>query len=728
MGYIWLIYFSSMALAFWFAMTLMYDGDEVTKNHQEILQSKMMIVFDKPVGLRGLKKQLRPDGHQGQSEYQSKGVVLVQPVKTQSKVKTKMSTCASNLYLQCDRIWLPAKSCQPFSAAWHGWVASKGVFLLFLTFFKASNIKVEMPCAKTLVDGFHYQIIFSRILCNAEVKLQVCWLWVSWLVTLALDLLALLQRRHMFMLQRWLSAIQLCWWFFDKAAMARFFYVVRAQDLPDFFLRFSVSWMFGRNLGEARFRNPTKHLGRVQEAYMWHMRLSFSNCRHFRLMTHDSSIWYFRMKDRRMIEWRSTRLRLWSCKTCSLLTLLDQKSKFFRASRWPSIRWGSTGLHLPLQKVTTCAASKSYYSYNPISPAVNTVIICHNLRSFALEIRIHASQPPALAMSSVLCAGPKGCLRRGVWQWKEHHYGLAGAFLWSHCWGRIGEQSRPQESQKKKQWNCIWHPDWFGFQQRFHSQQGARPKDGFFFTTSPHITARQMEGIWISSPTASRLDMLARRDQDHMLKLYSVKREYHFIGSTSRFMSCTRTSQGAGSLRHQRPSEYHAGMQWSHRGGRCVAWISCLQRSVLQMWMPPKIWRSFYLAVDTSHFFLLRQKPRHFHVKAVSIALADGTINFTQDLKAAAKNAQLDFIQNLPQQFDTYVGSGGLLCSTKWVCKKTAGETHDVKLRLHLFLSTNHISFGSTDSLSIFYVSVCFRWLEPKVSVLWWSKATHCNC
>lgn len=48
----------------------------------------------------------------------------------------------------------------------------------------------------------------------------------------------------------------------------------------------SVSWMFGRNLGEARFRNPTKHLGRVQQAYMWHMRLSFSNCRQFRLMTH----------------------------------------------------------------------------------------------------------------------------------------------------------------------------------------------------------------------------------------------------------------------------------------------------------------------------------------------------------------------------------------------------------------------------------------------------------
>ena len=53
MGYIWLIYFSSMALAFWFAMTLMYDGDEVTKNHQEILQSKMVIVFEKSVGLRG---------------------------------------------------------------------------------------------------------------------------------------------------------------------------------------------------------------------------------------------------------------------------------------------------------------------------------------------------------------------------------------------------------------------------------------------------------------------------------------------------------------------------------------------------------------------------------------------------------------------------------------------------------------------------------------------------
>ena len=375
---------------------------------------------------------------------------------------------------------------------------------------------------------------------------------------------------------------------------------------------------------------------------------------------------------------------------------------------------GSTGLHLPFQK-------PYHIQFHQRSTRWYVTVQIH------LHLKFGSMQVNRLLWQClpVLCAGPKGCLRRGVWQWKEHHYGLAGAFLWSHCWGRIGEQSRPQEQRKKKQWNCIWHPDWFGFQQRFHSQQGARPKDGFFFTTSQHITARHMEGIWISSPTASRLDMLARRDQDHML---SVKREYHFIGSTSRFMSCTRTSQGAGSLRHQRPSEYHAGMQWSHRGGRCVAWISCLQRSVLQMWMPPKIWRSFYLAVDTSHFFLLRQKPRHFHVKAVSIALADGTINFTQDLKAAAKNAQLDFIQNLPQQFDTYVGSGGLLCSTKWVCKKTAGETHDVKLRLHLFLSTNHICFGSTDSLSIFYVSVCFSWLEPKVSVLWWSKAAHCNC
>ena len=225
---------------------------------------------------------------------------------------------------------------------------------------------------------------------------------------------------------------------------------------------------------------------------MWHMCLSFSNRRQFRLMTHNSSIWYFpKLKDRRMIEWRSTRLRLWSCKTCSLLTLLDQKSKFFRASLWPSIRWGSTGLHLPLQKPY----------HNPISPAVNTVI-CHSSNSFALEIRIHASQPPALAMSSVLCAGPKGCLRRGVWQWKEHHYGLAGAFLWSHCWGRIGEQSRPQESQKKKQWNCIWHPDWFGFQQRFHSHQGddeptmQDPETDFFsrlHSTSQHVTWKESE-------------------------------------------------------------------------------------------------------------------------------------------------------------------------------------------------------------------------------------------
>ena len=101
----------------------------------------------------------------------------------------------------------------------------------------------------------------------------------------------------------------------------------------------SVSWMFGRNLGEARFGNPTKHLGRVQQAYVTYVFVLF------KLQTvqaHDSSIWQFRMKDRRMIEWRSTRLRLWSCKTCSLLTLLDQKSKFFRASLWPSTRCNFT--------------------------------------------------------------------------------------------------------------------------------------------------------------------------------------------------------------------------------------------------------------------------------------------------------------------------------------------------------------------------------------------------
>ena len=30
-----------------------------------------------------------------------------------------------------------------------------------------------------------------------------------------------------------------------------------------------------------------------------------------------------------------------------------------------------------------------------------------------------------------------------------------------------------------------------------------------------------------------------------------------------------------------------------------------------------------------------------------------------EDLQIAASNAQLDFVHNLPQQFDTYVGSGG---------------------------------------------------------------------
>ena len=28
MGYVWFVYFAAMALAFWFAMTLMYDGNE----------------------------------------------------------------------------------------------------------------------------------------------------------------------------------------------------------------------------------------------------------------------------------------------------------------------------------------------------------------------------------------------------------------------------------------------------------------------------------------------------------------------------------------------------------------------------------------------------------------------------------------------------------------------------------------------------------------------------
>lgn len=121
-----------------------------------------------------------------------------------------------------------------------------------------------------------------------------------------------------------------------------------------------------------------------------------------------------------------------------------------------------------------------------------------------------------------------------------------------------------------------------------------------------------------------------------MLKLDFFQRVHHFIGSTSLSMSCTctRVFEGARSLCHQRPIEYHAGMQWSHRGGRCVAWISCLQRSVLQMCMPRKIWRSFcmeslFFVVFTFSqlpLFLAKTKPRHSHVKAASIALADGTI------------------------------------------------------------------------------------------------------
>ena len=31
MGYIWFVYFAAMALAFWFAMTLMYDGNEAAR-------------------------------------------------------------------------------------------------------------------------------------------------------------------------------------------------------------------------------------------------------------------------------------------------------------------------------------------------------------------------------------------------------------------------------------------------------------------------------------------------------------------------------------------------------------------------------------------------------------------------------------------------------------------------------------------------------------------------
>ena len=45
--------------------------------------------------------------------------------------------------------------------------------------------------------------------------------------------------------------------------------------------------MFGRNLGEARFRNPTKHLGGVQQAYVTYAFVVFKSQT---VQAHDSSI------------------------------------------------------------------------------------------------------------------------------------------------------------------------------------------------------------------------------------------------------------------------------------------------------------------------------------------------------------------------------------------------------------------------------------------------------
>lgn len=274
MGYIWLIYFSSMALAFWFAMTLMYDGDEVTKTIKRFANQKWWSFLRNLLDFGAQKSNEDQMDIRVNRSTNQKALCLSNLSKHRNK---DVNFCLKFVHWLIDRISLPAKSCQPFSAAWHGWVASKGVFLLFLTFFEASNITVKMPCEKTLVDGFHYQIIFSRILCNAEVELQVCWLWVSWLVTLALDLLALLQRRHM-SCRKDDSQPSSC---VDDSLTRRQWLVSSMLSGPKifqiFFLRFSVSWMFGRNLGEARFRNPTKHLGRVQQAYVTYVFVLFKS-------------------------------------------------------------------------------------------------------------------------------------------------------------------------------------------------------------------------------------------------------------------------------------------------------------------------------------------------------------------------------------------------------------------------------------------------------------------
>ena len=152
MGYIWLIYFSSMALAFWFAMTLMYDGDEVTKKPSRNYPIKNADFFWEICWTSGLKKKnLDQMDIRVNRSINQKALCLSNLLNT---VETKMSTCASSLYLQFDRIWLPAKSCQPFSAAWHGWVVSKGCFCCFSPFLKASNIKVENAWCRHLWMDF----------------------------------------------------------------------------------------------------------------------------------------------------------------------------------------------------------------------------------------------------------------------------------------------------------------------------------------------------------------------------------------------------------------------------------------------------------------------------------------------------------------------------------------------------------------------------------------------
>ncbi len=114
--------------------------------------------------------------------------------------------------------------------------------------------------------------------------------------------------------------------------------------------------MFGRNLGEARFRNPTKHLGRVQQA---------CPCR-FQI-THSSGSWLIHLALSKAEGLKDDRLKVDQIET------LELQNVHFAYPARPEIQV-LQGISLTINKVGST---------------------CHvPLQSFAIEIPIHASQPP----------------------------------------------------------------------------------------------------------------------------------------------------------------------------------------------------------------------------------------------------------------------------------------------------------------------------------------------